>query len=157
KASLNKIAQRAGVGAGTLYRNFPGLPALLVAVIRDDVDALCARGRALLDHPSPGDALLTWLRQVAAHATAMGGLVAGQLAAFGATGDPALAACHGTIRATGAALLDRAHRAGAVAPGVALDDLLVLATAIAWASGQPPTDPDRLDRLFTLATRGVLG
>src|SRR3954471_17676046 len=86
-ASLNKIAQRAGVGAGTLYRHFPTLQALLVAIIGDDVEALCAKGRGLLTHPSPDEALHTWLRAMAVHATAMRGLVATQLAGRPTPGD----------------------------------------------------------------------
>jgi AcrR family transcriptional regulator len=51
-ASLNQVAQRAEVGPGTLYRHFPTLQDLLVAVIRDDVAALCAKGRSLLSEAS---------------------------------------------------------------------------------------------------------
>jgi AcrR family transcriptional regulator len=156
RASLNRIAQRAGVGPGTLYRNFPGLQALLVAIISDDVDRLCTRGRSLLTHPSPDEALLSWLREVATHATAMRGLVASQMAALRASRDPALAACHDAIRDTGAALLARAQRDGSAPAGVDIADLLVLVNALAWASEQAPDDPALLDRLFTLATGGLL-
>src|SRR5690349_3676673 len=75
-ASLNRIAQRAGVGPGTLYRHFPSVQALLVAIIQEDVAALCERGEALLDHAHPGAALREWLRAVAVHASAMRGFVA---------------------------------------------------------------------------------
>src|SRR5688500_9187785 len=75
-ASLNQVAQRAGVGAGTLYRHFPTSQDLLVEIIQDEVAALCAHGRELTDHASPGEALHLWLRAVAVHATAMRGLVA---------------------------------------------------------------------------------
>jgi len=36
--SMNQVAQRAGVGAGTLYRNFPTREALVLAVYQDEVD-----------------------------------------------------------------------------------------------------------------------
>lgn len=39
-ASLNSIAKRAGVGAGTLYRHFPTREALILEVHRRDVDRL---------------------------------------------------------------------------------------------------------------------
>ena len=42
-ASLDEIARRAGVGIGTLYRHFPTRQALLEAVYRSQVEALCAR------------------------------------------------------------------------------------------------------------------
>ena len=44
-ASLDEIARRAGVGIGTLYRHFPTRQALLEAVYRSQVEALCARAQ----------------------------------------------------------------------------------------------------------------
>jgi AcrR family transcriptional regulator len=155
-ASLNKIAQRAGVGPGTLYRHFPTLQALLVGIIGGDVEALCANGRALLAHPVPDEALRGWLRAVATHATAMRGLVATELAAEPAADtNAALAACHDAIRSTGAALLARAQHEGSAPADVDIVDLLKLVNAVAWASEQARDDPDLLDRLLTLATRGL--
>ncbi|GAB2852354.1 TetR/AcrR family transcriptional regulator [Actinoallomurus bryophytorum] len=157
RASLNKIAQRAGVGAGTLYRHFPTLDALLVAIIGADVEALCERGRGLLDRPSPGEALTTWLRAVAVHATAMRGLVATRMAAQTAdtkAADGTLAACHDAILATGNALLDRARRAGEANEETGIADLLTLVNAAAWASEQAPEDQHLLDRLLALVARG---
>lgn len=163
-ASLNKIAQRAGVGAGTLYRHFPTLDALLVAIIGADVEALCERGRELLDHPSPGEALTTWLRAVAVHATAMRGLVATRMAAQAVrAGDAAdtkaadgtLAACHDAILAAGAALLDRARDAGEANDETGIADLLTLVNAAAWASEQAPEDDHLLDRLLALVADGL--
>jgi len=150
-ASLNKIAQRAGVGAGTLYRHFPTLDALLVALVGADVETLCARGRELLEHPSPDEALRVWLRAVAVHATAMRGLVATRMAAPPADGT--LAACHDAIRATGTALLARAQRTGSAAEEIDVADLLTLVNAVAWASEQTPDDD--LDRLLALVTDGL--
>src|SRR5450631_2161356 len=60
--SLEEIARRAGVGIGTLYRHFPTRQALLEAVYRDQAEALHARALELLNSPSPGEALATWLR-----------------------------------------------------------------------------------------------
>jgi len=152
-ASLNKVAQQAGVGPGTLYRHFPTRQALLVAVISDDVDALCASGRDLLTHPAPDQGLRAWLRAVAGHAATMRGLVATQLAAEPALGtDPALAACHDAITTTGAALVSRAQAQGTARPDARNADLLKLASAIAWASEQAPDDEDLLDRLLALVT-----
>lgn len=150
-ASLNKIAQRAGVGPGTLYRHFPTLHDLLVAIVGEDIEALCATGRELLTHPSPGEALRIWLRAVAVHASTLRGLLAAQLAALPTdAGRGALAAGHESIRATGSALLARAQHAGQAAGDVDISDLLRLVNAIAWASEQVPDDPDLLDRLLAL-------
>jgi AcrR family transcriptional regulator len=150
QASLNKIAQSAGVGPGTLYRHFPSLQALLVAIISDDVHTLCATGRELPAHPSPGDALRIWLRAVAVHSTAMRGLVAAQMVtASDPATDASLAACHEEIGTAGAALLDRARRHGAITAEIDVADLLTVVNAVAGASEQTPDDPHLLGRLLT--------
>jgi AcrR family transcriptional regulator len=155
-ASLNKIAQQAQVGAGTLYRHFPTLQDLLVAIIGSDVDALCAQGRALVDHPSPGEALDAWLRAVAVHAAAMRGLVAAQMAALRSDGTPAaLAACHDAIRGTTASLLARAQQHHDAPSDTDPGDLLMLVNAIAWASEQAPADENLIDRLLALVVSNL--
>lgn len=152
-ASLNKIAQHAGVGAGTLYRHFPTREALLVAIIADDVDRLCAHGRDLLDHVPADEALRLWLHAVARHATSLRGLVAAQMATDPTPStDKALARCHDAIRTTGKALLTRAQRDGTASEEVDIADLLKLVNAIAWAAEQTPTDPALLTRLLALIT-----
>jgi AcrR family transcriptional regulator len=65
-ASLEKIARRAGVGSATLHRHFPSRQALLEAVFRAKVEALCHKARSLTTDPDPGVALVTWLRQARA-------------------------------------------------------------------------------------------
>jgi AcrR family transcriptional regulator len=150
-ASLNRIAQRAGVGPGTLYRHFPSAQVLLVAVIAEDVAALCARGEELLTHASPGDALRSWLGAVAEHASAMRGLVAAETLG---PANAALAECHDAVRAVGARLLRRAEE-GAGDEQIDIDDLLVAVNAMAWASEQMPPDASRLPRLLALLLRGL--
>ncbi|HEX5287292.1 MAG TPA: hypothetical protein VFX25_00350, partial [Streptosporangiaceae bacterium] len=56
------------------------------------------------------------------------------------------------IGSTDAALLHRAQLQGTAGQGTRNCDLLKLASAIAWASGQAPEDADLLDRLLTLVT-----
>src|SRR5579862_7576571 len=61
-APLEEVAERAGVGIGTLYRHFPTRQALLEAVYVDEVEAI-ARAAEDLAHLAPWDALTAWLRQ----------------------------------------------------------------------------------------------
>ncbi|MFJ4368666.1 TetR/AcrR family transcriptional regulator [Streptomyces chartreusis] len=58
--SMNQIAQRAGVGAGTLYRNFPTREALVLAVYQDEVTRITATGPDLLARMPPLEALRHW-------------------------------------------------------------------------------------------------
>src|SRR4051795_8994797 len=61
-ASLEDIARRAGVGIGTLYRNFPTRSDLVEAVYVDEVEAL-ARSAGELAALEPWEALTSWLRR----------------------------------------------------------------------------------------------
>jgi len=60
-ASLDEIANKAGVGAGTLYRHFPTRNALLEAVYRTEVEKLAAAERKFAETMSPVEALRAWM------------------------------------------------------------------------------------------------
>ena len=47
------IAQRAGVGLGTLYRRVPSMDALLAAILVDTIDEMTDRARRALDDADP--------------------------------------------------------------------------------------------------------
>jgi len=60
-ASLDDIAKRAGVGAGTLYRHFPTRDALIEAVYRTEVQKLAAAERKFAEAMPPVEALRAWM------------------------------------------------------------------------------------------------
>jgi AcrR family transcriptional regulator len=60
-ASLEDIAQKAGVGPGTLYRHFPTREELLVAVYRSEMEKLAAAARTFAGTLPPVEALRAWL------------------------------------------------------------------------------------------------
>ncbi|MGW6198424.1 TetR/AcrR family transcriptional regulator [Kribbella sp. NPDC055110] len=60
RTSMNQVAQRAGVGAGTLYRNFPTREALVLAVYQDEVDRITGAVPELLAELPPVEALRKW-------------------------------------------------------------------------------------------------
>lgn len=76
-APMRAIAERAGVGVGTLYRHFPKRADLIVAVFRHEVDA-CADAAATLAavHP-PWEALDRWVDRYVELIAAKRGLAAG--------------------------------------------------------------------------------
>jgi AcrR family transcriptional regulator len=61
QASMDEIAKRAGVGAGTLYRHFPTRDALLEAVYRTEVEKLAAAERKFAEAMPPVEALRAWM------------------------------------------------------------------------------------------------
>jgi len=60
-ASLDDIAKQAGVGPGTLYRNFPTRDALIEAVYHTEVENLAAAQRKLSAKLPPIEALRAWM------------------------------------------------------------------------------------------------
>src|SRR5580693_833579 len=57
--ALEEIARRAGVGIGTLYRNFPNRQALLEALYVNEVEEV-SRSAEQLDEVDPLEALDSW-------------------------------------------------------------------------------------------------
>src|SRR6201993_3769017 len=72
--SLNEIAKRAGVGAGTLYRHFPTREALILAVYRHDIERHVKAVPRLLAQHEPLDALRIWFEQLAHYVRVKHGL-----------------------------------------------------------------------------------
>ena len=73
-APLDRIAERAGVGRATLYRNFPGRTEIALAVLLDDVAELGEQFSA----PTAPDAFPDFLTNLSARLvrnTALGGVV----------------------------------------------------------------------------------
>lgn len=64
--SMNQIAQRAAVGAGTLYRNFPTREALVLAVYQQEVEQLIDTVPGLLAALPPLEALRQWTVELVA-------------------------------------------------------------------------------------------
>ena len=60
-APIREIAEKAGVGVGTLYRHFPQRSDLIVAVFRKEVDACAAAAATIAGQYEPGEALERWL------------------------------------------------------------------------------------------------
>src|SRR5579872_4321071 len=80
---LDDIARRAGVGIGTLYRHFPTRVDLQAAVYRSQVQTVCDAADELLVSNSPEQALLGWVRALAAYLVTKRGLAHALISAVG--------------------------------------------------------------------------
>jgi AcrR family transcriptional regulator len=152
--SLEDIARRAGVGIGTLYRHFPSRTALLEASYLTQVESLCALARGLLDEPSPGAAMSTWLRAFAEHNVRYRGLKGLLKAAMQEEGS-ALTECMAMLRSAAGDVLGRAQQAGAIRPDITVPELLRLVHAIFLTADQTAEGTDQIDRLLSLLLDGL--
>ena len=84
--SLEAVAARAGVGIGTLYRNFPNRDSLVEAAYRTEVAHLCDAASELLETNPPDVALAEWMDRFVTYAAAKRGM-AGALKAVNAKTD----------------------------------------------------------------------
>ena len=75
-APVREIAEKAGVGVGTVYRHFPQRSDLIVAVFRHEVDACAEAAPVLAAEYKPGDALDRWLQRYVDFIAAKRGLSA---------------------------------------------------------------------------------
>lgn len=75
-APVRDIAEKAGVGVGTLYRHFPQRSDLIVAVFRKEVDACAAAASTLAAQYEPDEALQRWLNRFIEFVAAKRGLSA---------------------------------------------------------------------------------
>src|SRR5882762_6424892 len=64
EVSLGRIARRAGVGAGTVYRHFPSKEALVEAVLVEHLDGLVGAADQWAVRAAPGAALVGFLLEV---------------------------------------------------------------------------------------------
>src|ERR1700743_3134120 len=64
-APVREIAEKAGVGVGTVYRHFPQRSDLVAAVFRHQVDACADAATVLTAEHAPGEALARWMQRYA--------------------------------------------------------------------------------------------
>lgn len=129
-APVREIAERAGVGVGTVYRHFPLRSDLIVAVLKTQFDACAADAEKFSAEYAPDEALERWIeRYVALMSTKRG------FAAALHSGDPAYAPLRdyfmNRMEPAMAGLLTRAENAGVVRGGVNAWELLQGIAALA--------------------------
>lgn len=146
EASLEDIARRAGVGIGTLYRNFPTRRHLFETVYADEVNTLVQIAEEVADR-EPWDALTAWLDRFA-------GYMVTKRAVREALNDETeiFAACRASMYAAGTPLLERAQRAGEARTDMDFTDLLRMVAGITATAFD---DEDQRKRVLSIALDGV--
>jgi AcrR family transcriptional regulator len=149
-ASLEGIARRAGVGIGTLYRNFPTRQNLLEAVYVDEVEAMCRSAAEYAELP-PWEALVGWLRGFVGYVATKHALAQELFAITGPDTD-VFSHCRSWLREAGAPLLMRAQEAGVARADVDIDEVIQLAAGVAKIT---VPDPEFVSRVLDVALDGL--
>ena len=135
EASTAEIAERAGVGEGTLFRRFPSKDDLIVAVMEDRMKwSLAALDRAL-EKPDAGAALRHWLRESVALLAADQGFM--EAAKDRCLTTPEFVSLRRQLFDRLAALLRRAQEAGEVRGDLSAQDLSFLIVAASATARVP--------------------
>ncbi|AWT47903.1 MULTISPECIES: TetR/AcrR family transcriptional regulator [Streptomyces] len=146
EASLEDIARRAGVGIGTLYRNFPTRRDLFESVYADEVNALCQAALEVAGR-EPWEALTAWLDRFAGY------MVTKRAVREALEGESEIfQACRDSMYSAGGPLFERAQQAGQARTDMDFGDLLRM---VAGITATAYTDDAQRDRVLAIALDGV--
>ncbi len=151
-APVREIAEKAGVGIGTLYRHFPERSDLIAAVMRHGIDACADAAPSLAAAHPPSEALARWMQQYAAFIATKRGLAPALH-----SGDPAYEPLRGhfeqRVRPALATLLASAVAAGEVRADVDPDDLISAVASLCMPAHDK--GPDHARRMVALLVDGL--
>jgi len=152
-APMREISARAGVGVGTIYRNYPQRSDLIIAVFRRELEATAAEAERLGAEYPPAKALRRW-------AESLGRFVATKRGFASAlhSGDPAYAPLPGQFLGVLAPkvqqILDAGAADGSIRPDVKAEDLI---HALSRLADDHPGDSDgRAGRMIGILLDGLI-
>ena len=148
------MAERAGVGIGTLYRHFPTRDALVEAVYRHEVERLSDAAPALLKEMPPEKALEEWMKRYSGLVAAKRGLKEAVRSIF-EPGTDAYAYSRDRMTTAVTLLLDAAAKSGAIRGDVDPQDVLLAIAASTWAFVNDGDWEERAFRVLRLVMDGL--
>jgi AcrR family transcriptional regulator len=151
---IDEIAQLAQVGVGTLYRNFPTKGALFEALLMARISPLVAAARSAADSDDPGDAFVTFVRELCDEFADFKAL-ADAMAASGVDLTATKHEISGDLIAAVSTLLQRAQEAGRIRPDVNITDVSAMMAGLSHAD---PSfmDPSQRKRCVALVCDSLL-
>jgi len=137
---VDLIAEKAGVGVGTLYRHFPTKEKLCEAILLDRLRGLTEDARALADAPDPAAAFFGFLQHFVELGASKRDLIAAVMGA-GLDFEEAAAPVKEDLRQAVGVLLQRAQEVGAVRADVSPTAVVSLVGATCHAAGHADEAP----------------
>jgi len=151
-APMREIAEKAGVGVGTIYRHFPQRADLIAAVFRNEVDACADAASLLAKEYKPGEALDRWMQRYVDFIVAKRGL-ASALYSGSAAYETLPAYFDKRLEPALQTLLDAAVAGGELRADVEPYDLLRAVASLCMPSSDG--DPAHARRLVALLVDGL--
>lgn len=153
-AGVGEIAQRAGVGRATVFRNFPSKKDLIAAIVVARVQESITRGHVLLDAPDAGEALFSLIDQAISRSDADRALLQALDDAW--MENEEIAGAHRELLTVLDALVVRAQAVGAVRDDISAVDVLILLKGVCEASQSlRHLDPDLGSRQLDLVRAAI--
>jgi AcrR family transcriptional regulator len=153
-APVRSIAERAGVGVGTLYRHFPLRSDLISAVFRHEMEACVGAADEIEAAFPPGEALDRWIMRYTEFVATKRGLASALH-----SGDPAyepLADYFSTrLAPTLERLLAAASQSGVINQDVDAREFLGAVANLCHQGGPRAQDPARPERMVRLLLAGL--
>ena len=131
RVQMADVARRAGVGVGTVCRNFPTKEALITALLDDMLEPLVEASQQALADPDPSEGLRSYVEAMADLQARSRGLAEEMSAHYERSDEQSVKF---TLRRNLAAILRRAQDAGAVRADIGPADLALLFCGIAQSA-----------------------
>lgn len=151
-ATTREIADRAGVGMGTLFRRFPQRADLIAAVFNDEMDACADAATALAERHPPFEALARWMQGYAEFISTKRGLAKAL-----SSGDPVFVGVFARfdqrLRPAARTLYEAAVAAGEVRPDVDAAELLCAVSTLGMSTYDGK--PDHAVQMTALLVAGL--
>jgi AcrR family transcriptional regulator len=151
---IDVVAERAGVGVGTLYRHFPTKEALFEAIVKTRLEQLVEETRVRTDASDPGDALFSFLRRFGDEASSKHDL----FDAMNAAGLDIKSRCAEMVDELKVGidtLISRAKAVGAIRPDITTDEAMGLIVGTCMAARQAGLDDASSKRMVDIVCDGM--
>jgi AcrR family transcriptional regulator len=156
EVGVGEIADRAGVGRGTLFRNFPTKQELVVAVIAHRMHEAIATGRALLDANTDEELLFPFMTEVIGQQQQVDRGLFDVVAKDEFLNHPEMRSAHAQIAEVIDEMIAHDQRLGLVRDGIgAIDVLMLVKGACVVCSSLAELGPDALDRHLSLVWAAI--
>lgn len=154
-AGVGEIAERAGVGRATLFRNFPTKQALMVALVDHEMRQAIDRGRETLAQADDHGVLLPYAKRVVALQQENRGLL--QAVAWDAyMENPEIAATHADMMALIEEMIVHDQRLGLIRDGISATDVMMLMKGVFAVACSPlGRDAGAMERHLELVSQAI--